>query len=334
MSAAKTRSLLGNRGLRRGSPTAAVLRCLWRGLPVALAANASCRRLAAAFEARVTPMIGTVATAAGQRGLHDQLLAWGIRNGYLIENYARLTGSASQPETAVLAGAFARLYDDVIDELDDASVGDRLAQLFAGDEFVARGSVQQLLVAVFGRLEELTPRAANPTAYRALMALHRRQLESLRQAGSTISTEELWQLTLAKGGLAMTVLGSLVHPNLESDEEALLYDMGALLQLVDDYQDAVDDDRRGLITPATRGDLSVRHLLASLHDIEARASTRYGARPARTFMDSLYLWLFSVVVARAVRRGPVQRGRARSVPRLFPMRVILARHDVMHGQDR
>ena len=308
---------------------AALVRCLRRSLPVARDANAQCRALTAAFEAAVPPLIEPLAGGAQSRFLHDQLLSWGIKTGYLVENYARLVGRPSHPELTVLAGVFTRLYDDVLDEFDDSTAGVRLGELFSGGAFAPRSDVERLLEAVYRRLEELAPRTRNPTAHRALSGLHRRQLESLRQAGATLSGQEVWELSLAKGGLSTVVLGSLVHPPLSAAEEALLHELGAFLQLVDDYQDVADDRRYGLHTTATQGGVSLAYLLARLRDIGAGVSLAYGERRSRTFNDSLYLWLYTIGLARILRRGPAPRGHGRSVPRRFPMRVILRRRGVI-----
>jgi 4-hydroxybenzoate polyprenyltransferase len=111
-------------------------------------------------------------------------------------------------------------------------------------------------------------------------------------------------------------------------EEGLVYELGALLQVVDDYQDAADDRRAGLRTTATDGAATATFLLRWLTDIEARMSPAPAGSPCRAFFDSLYLWLYTVVAIRFVRGGPVRRGVG-PVPRWVPMRVILSRRAVI-----
>jgi hypothetical protein len=308
--------------------TRALWRCLWRGIPVAHHANARCRELTAAFEASVTPMIAAVVEPPDRRYLHDQLLSWGIKSGYMVENFARVAGCPPQPEASILGGVFTRLYDDALDETDDETAGERLTALFDGGDLAPHGTVERLVDAVYRRLRELAPASTHRTAYRALAELHRCQLVSLKQAGPELSAADVWELALAKGGAGVVVLCSLVHPGMSPAEETIIHDLGGFLQLVDDYQDAPDDRRAGLRTTATDGTLTRSYLLTCLRDIEDRIIEAYGREMSRDFVDSLYLWLYTVLTVRLLRSGPVRRRRGHPVPRRLPMRVILTRREV------
>ena len=307
----------------------ALARCARRAFPVMSYSNARCRDLTAAFEAVVTPMIAEYADPADRAYLHDQLLSWGIKGSYLMENYVRLVGSPPRPDVSILAGVFTRLYDDALDEFDDDTVGARLSALFAGGDLEPRTTVEHLLAAVYRGLAERSPEATHPAAYRVLTELHDSQLESLKQSGSALTDQQVWDLALAKGGRGVVVLCSLLVPGISAADEELLHDLGALLQVVDDYQDAADDRRSGLRTTCTDGGVSVWFLLEWMRGIESRMAAAYGVAPTRPFFDSLYLWLYTIVGVRLLRRGPVRRSWSRQVPKVIPMRVILLRRDVL-----
>jgi hypothetical protein len=123
----------------------------------------------------------------------------------------------------------------------------------------------------------------------------------------------MWEVTLAKGGRAMLVLASLVRPNMDDAEQTIVYRLGGLLQLIDDYRDITQDRLQGRHTPATRGQLPYAHLRARLHDLTGALHTYYGGN-AGPFTDSLSLWLDLNCLRRALRRHSPRHPRTAHRP--------------------
>jgi hypothetical protein len=297
--------------------------------PIALDANARGQSLHAAFRAHVSPLVGTAVADERQRtAIEDSLLSSSIAGGFLVESYARLAGHGPHPQLAVLAGAFTRLYDDLLDEFDDSTIADRITELFAGQSFAARTDHERVLEAIFRSLTALAPRESHGLSYRTLATLHYYQVRSLRQTSSELRIAEIWELTLAKGGWAMVVLASLVQPNMPSEEEAILYRLGGFLQLIDDYRDEAQDRQRGLHTPSTRGDLSYRHLTARLNAVADSLHGYYGSR-ASTFVDGLYIWLDIVWLSRTFHKYWTRPPSSRTRPRRPSVRNLVLRREVI-----
>ncbi|MFF0234373.1 class 1 isoprenoid biosynthesis enzyme [Micromonospora sp. NPDC005254] len=295
-----------------------VLRCLATTVPVARRTNRDCRDLRRAFDAVVAPLIEDKALAV-------PLLAWGISGGVLVRAYARLVGRAPDATMEVLAGAFTRLYDDLLDNR-AAAVPDlpaRMAAMFAGGSMEPRDGHERTLAALFDALCDRAPRHARPVAHRALVALHTRQVQSLRQTTREPDVAELRELALAKGGLAMLVLGGLVEPR---PDEPFLIALGGFLQLVDDYQDLATDRQAEVRTCATEGALPLREVRAALRRVVAALPTGSDPTLGRRFLDGLHFWLYAAAAGRALNPRP-PRGIG-PAPRRMPLRVLIVRREV------
>lgn len=307
-----------------------VVRCLCRIPALTRRTNRQCRALSLAFQATIEPVLDTAISDAGlRRELADQLLPWGIRGGTLVESYAELSGQEPNPRLAVLAGVFARIYDDLLDEASDGTVIGRLDALFAGAPMAPATDLEVILEALYHQLTGLADRPRHETTYRALTALHQLQIASLRQADGTMSAAEVWEITLAKGGLGMLVLGSLTHPGVSADEQLALHRIGRLLQLIDDYEDETTDRQHGLHTAATTTTLTSRQLRADLGALETQLRCLYGDRRALRFLDSLYFWLYAVLFTRVIARDRPPGRRSGAVPQRLPLRVLLRRRTVL-----
>lgn len=301
---------------------AAVPRCLVTLVPVVRQVNRDCRELAAAFESVVGPSL----RRPGLPGdLHDQLLGWGVSGGMLVRGYARLVGRPPRADLEILAGVFTRLYDDLLDESGDPTIGQRLGHLFAGRPFAARTPLEEVLLDTFEALRQRVPRERAELPYRALGLLHRRQLRSLEQAG--LDTERLRELTLAKGGLGMVVLGGLVTPDADPARIALLYALGGFLQLVDDFQDVDTDRRNGVRTCATEGRLPFGYLCTALRAVEAYLGPGFAPDRRRRFLTNLYFWLYAAGAGRLVRRR--RAAPPGPLPRRLPLRTLIVRREVI-----
>ncbi|MEO3923325.1 hypothetical protein ABGB07_05630 [Micromonosporaceae bacterium B7E4] len=301
----------------------AVLRCLVAAVPVARQVNRDCRELAAAFEAVVAP---SLVRAGLPEGLHDRLLGWGVSGGMLVRGYALLVNRPPRPDLEILAGVFTRLYDDLLDEFEDPTIGQRIGRLFAGHTFVARTPLEEVLHETFDALRQRVPRERAALPYRALGLLHRRQLRSLRQVGGGLDPAEIRDLTLAKGGLGMVVLGGLVTPDPGRSGIALLMALGGFLQLVDDFQDVDVDRRHGVHTCATAGVLPFRDLCAALRAVETHLGPDYHPGRRRRFLTNLYFWLYVAGVGRLLPHRPARSG---PLPRRLPLRTLIVPAEVI-----
>src|SRR5690606_38404521 len=113
-----------------------VLRCgrFAVGLPAAIRfAFSGAREVVRAFDRIVVPLIERViADAALRTYVADSLRFASVKVSYLLSSYSTMARLPFHVELSMLGGAFARLYDDLIDDIDGVELDDRLADLFQG----------------------------------------------------------------------------------------------------------------------------------------------------------------------------------------------------------
>lgn len=283
-------------------------------LPVQLRRTSTgSQRLVAAYRRTVAPVIQQRATSPARGDEIDaRLLGWAVQGGYLIQSYARVIGQTDAEEIAAVAASFMRLYDDLLERPERAVVGKRLDDLFAGSEVTAEGDIEAIVADLFRWLDGKVSPENDDLLHARLSALHHAQLEVVDEANRRDETEIL-ELTLAKGGAAMLILGGLVNPRLGEADVAVLERLGGVLQLIDDYDDTFED--RDILTSANALHIPYGVLAAELRAVSRGLLDLYGARPARPFIDGLYSWLVLVGIRRVLDRFVRRWAPPTSVPR-------------------
>jgi hypothetical protein len=304
-----------NRGMTASlrDDLAALVRCAWMGRGVGKAlglARAEAGTFLSAFDRAAWPIVvETVGDEAKREHLRFALGSAGVKVSYLLCSYARMAGLSFPDEPAVLVGAFARLYDDLLDERPAGDLDSRLAGLFAGEPFAARDDLELLAARIHAALvARLGPIALQQ--FRPVMAeLHRWQVRSRAQQTGSAGPDERDRIVSAKGGLADVLLLGLVNPGMTEAERDRIHALGEALQLLDDYQDIELDRRSGIATAATDGRLELHDIARRLRDLGAAFAAEHGRQRAAVFEGVLFI---QVLVAFARRRVPRLASLARS----------------------
>jgi hypothetical protein len=251
----------------------------------------------AAYEQVVAPIVESTMRELGPR-LHvgRSLLAAGTKLSFLIAGYAEMAAVPFRADLAVLGGAVARLYDDLLDESDYDEPGcheldRRLSILFNGGVFVPRTDVERLLHELYLEMERRLARDRDDPIFGALVAVHEYQMRSRQQRDPAISPPTLVDITQGKGGHATVVLFALLRPAMSDRELALIREVGGVLQLLDDYQDVILDRRAGVATSVTRGEVTLAHICGRLRELRSALLSHYDR--VRPFFGVVYaiLWI-------------------------------------------
>jgi len=260
-----------------------------------------CRRLRVAYRRTVAPIVRARIGPSGRRAeIDDRLAAWALQGGYLVESYARVVGLSDVEDAAVVLGSLLRVYDDVLDERHDgSSVGERLTRLFAGEEIAPESDVEWIVVDLFRWLAPRVPTSSRDPVLAYLGDLHSLQLEGL-ELKPPVAADEIVQHALQKGGASMAILAGSINPRVETSEFALLYRLGGLLQLIDDYDDAYED--RATVTSATSGRVAFGTLAAEMCAVSRDITNLYGSERAQPFLDRLSIWLLVIGLRRMLDR--------------------------------
>lgn len=90
---------------------------------------------------------------------------------------------------------------------------------------------------------------------------HISQLMSIYQhTTKTTETPDLFKITYAKGGISALALMHIMAPSMMLQQRRVIYELGAVMQLIDDISDIKEDIKAGIQTPANQKLLPVQDL--------------------------------------------------------------------------
>lgn len=276
----------------------------------------------AAFDEVVLPLVAAETPKGPERDrLGAALRAWSAKGGHMVAACCRAAGRRFTGEHAAVSAlgcAFARLYDDLLDEPGRTGFAERAGRLFAGRPWTPRDPLEALAGALFSTLEQRLGRPPGDVLYTALATVHRYQCRSARQAAPDVTLAELEEITYGKGGATMVVLFALARPGMTAAEAAAVAELGAALQLCDDHHDRARDAMLGIATLPGTGACGRAELRARLAAAEAGLANLYGSRPARRLLDEAHVFLLLSEIGRAAS------GLRRPAPATAPTRPLVA----------
>lgn len=303
----------------------ALARC-WRltaGLPPTVAFG--CRMLgalASAYDDVVAPIVARSVSDLDERTrVNLALRAMSTKIGMAMLNYARMVGGEQQPEVAALAGAIARLYDDLIDGSSDASRDDWLGDLFNGGLSDAHSNLERLLAELVGEIRRRILPLRRAPVVAAFTALHEYQCLSRQQREKAVPVTVLEKICRGKGALACLTVCSLVKPEMDFGEQELVMALGEMFQSLDDYADAEDDKRNGVATLAVLGETTLADIGTVMRALRGRLAVRYGRAPARRYCGMMFVLLIQMVMSR--RLAVIGRLTSRLAGRCAPLAFLI-----------
>ncbi len=273
------------------------------------------RRPVAEFVAVFDDVVAPIVVRAGRpEYLTDATYDVCAKLGLLLSAYAATAGVPFRADLAMLGGAVARVYDDLVDDGPDSS-DSWAAALFHGGPLPPRTDRERLLADLYAALERRLDRGRDDPVYDELLALHENQVRSRRQRDPAIGAGLLADITRAKGGRAMAVLAGLVHPGMNPAQLAAVRELGAVLQVLDDYLDVGADTRAGITTVATSGALTLAQVCRPMRELRPRLRACLGRDQPLSVVLYLMLWM-----AFLRRRSPRWRADHR------PFRLLIRRN--------
>jgi len=154
--------------------------------------------------------------------------------------------------------AYSMLYpytDNVLDNprippADKAGFSGRLRRRLAGEAVAPANPHERQVFRLVEQIEWDRPRSQYPEVHASLLAIHEAQAASLVQQGGLTGPYEndLLAISVAKGGTSVLADGYLAAGTLSAEEAEFCFGYGVFLQLIDDLQDVVDDQRAGHAT--------------------------------------------------------------------------------------
>lgn len=281
------------------------------------------------FQLTVSPLIEeTLSDETHRAHVHNALLFCSVKTSYVLSSYSRMIGAPFRADLVVLAGSFARLYDDLIDDIGGVDLDKRLADLFRGLQFIATNDTERLLQRLHEAIDTSLDRPRSDPIYQTLQSLHEYQINSRRQAQPAIGSADLGRITAGKGGLANAALCMLLRPSMSRSEQEIARYLGELLQLLDDCTDVAVDRRHGITTLVSRDEADLATVGAQLRGLRPVLSKYYGRHRARQFVTTLYFLLTAVYLKRYCHRSTAALAPPSSAARQWhPLWILLRRGD-------
>lgn len=235
----------------------------WLPSPLGLAALSAyvirqVPRLARAFEEVVDPLLeANLSDPEYRREVRTCMLGCVLKIGLAMWGYAGAAGVRFDVRLAALAGAYTRLYDDLMDDPERPGFDHRFRTGVPSED----SELEALLVALVLEIARRLDRPADDPVFGMVWRVHTLQLRSLRQRDPAVSDLEVADVTLGKGGWGVATLCALLRPRMSEAEQEVVVRLGGLLQVLDDHYDVVIDAANGVATTATRGLYPLRALI-------------------------------------------------------------------------
>jgi hypothetical protein len=257
--------------------------------------------LSRAYDTVVAPLVAReISDATEFVRVNRALRAMSVKIGETMVTYGRLTGHSSDVAVAALAGAVARLYDDLIDgsPADDDSLGDRLGDMFSDRPYTAASGLERLLGHLVGEIRLRLDLRDGDVAVAGLLALHEYQCLSRRQREPSTPSTTLDKICRGKGAMAHLTLCGLVNPRMDGREREVVMALGEALQSLDDYMDVALDRQDGVATLISTGAMTLADIVAKFRALREPLAARYGTPATRGYYGMLYFLLLKSVAGR------------------------------------
>lgn len=159
-------------------------------------------------------------------------LLYALPRGYAIDHQERLA--------LTYVGALTGLIDDAFDEdlIDTANV---LAYIQSPDTFKPSTEAEHLLAYLGAEVLRLLPRSHQDDFVKLALDIFNLQVESVKQKEPSLAIEELDKITRSKGGLPFVLYRYCLKDKMSKEEEQLIYEIGASMQLGNDLFDVYKD---------------------------------------------------------------------------------------------
>ncbi len=191
-------------------------------------------------------------------------------------------------------GAMTGLFDDFFDK--DYMADDKvMAKISAATVYTGLQSNERLFNVFYGKA--LANVSDSTRMRQALLAVHHAQVDSKQQTDLSLTHEQLRSITEEKGGTSLLFYRTAFSPPASDTETALLYHLGASMQLANDIFDVYKDREKNIRTlmTETKKVNEVRTLLSERLDYAYTAAHTlpYPKKRITMFLNSLSIGIFS-----------------------------------------
>ncbi|NUR32120.1 MAG: hypothetical protein HOV83_40800 [Catenulispora sp.] len=267
--------------------------------------------MALGFEHAVDPILEQILSDPAYRlEVRTRMLGCALKVGLAMWGYAGAARVRFDVSLTALAGAYTRLYDDLMDDPERPGFDDRFRAGLPDED----SELEVLLIALLLEIARRLDRPAEDPVFAMVWRVHLYQLRSWRQRDPSVSDIEVADITLGKGGWGVATLCALLRPRMSEAEQRVVVRIGGLLQVLDDHYDLAVDAADGIATTATRRLYSFGELVEEAIAVRREIQTYYGSGCDRRMAAAMFAMLV-IVPSLRIREWlrPTGRGRSHGV---------------------
>lgn len=176
----------------------------------------------------------------------------GLRNFWIMNSLQMYFDNPVKRTDSIYA--FSLLYPYTDNFLDDTKIeveekelfNQRLDKYISGKNFEPDNFLESRIFKLFDLIENQYDRSEYPKIYESIELLQNTQKDSMKQYDEeALSRDELLRIVFLKGGSTVMTDAFLVKGDLSKNEMQFAFNYGSLLQMLDDFEDAIEDFNEG-----------------------------------------------------------------------------------------
>lgn len=176
----------------------------------------------------------------------------GLRNFWIMNSLQMYFDNSVKKTDSIYA--FSLLYPYTDNFLDDITIDSKEKGLFnkrfdeyiSGKNLEADNFLETRVFKLFDLIENQYDRSEYPKIYKSLELLQHTQKESMKQYDEKpLNRDDLLRIVFLKGGTTVMTDAFLVKGDLSNNEMQFAFNYGTLLQMLDDFEDTIEDFNEG-----------------------------------------------------------------------------------------
>jgi hypothetical protein len=220
--------------------------------------------------------------------------------------------------------------DNVMDDVsqgtsEKAAMNESLRHWLEGNNWTVQNAHEDKLLQLVQLIEQDFDRQRFPGVFQSILCIFNAQIKSLgqQQPHATTKTPDILDVSFEKGGTSVLADGYLINGEIDEAQEDFCYGYGVFLQLADDVQDVVEDQKNHHITLFSR---SVGHhvldkLTNKLFNFMHQVIDMHLLNPANSELRELILKNCNLLILEAIGRNQqfFSREYVRKIEHFFPV---------------
>lgn len=230
--------------------------------------------------------------------IHKDGIEYGLHLMQLIADIEGTKLSRKQELAASAIGGAMNAFDDAFDKYDIRSAQERGEAIRKTVSGIDDGETLSPVVSAGIKIARDN---LNETAFTALQEVTQAQIESIRQREEDVTLDEIKTIERKKGCGTLLLFALEVNPNLSERRRRCYQELGYLVQLIDDFQDAKKDRAEGIKTIITLS-VTTPEAIQTVVQQRDKVKTMFSAQYEQHKLINLFSYIDKAMVGSGIIR--------------------------------